>query len=372
MSQIEINHYLVEISPDSPCGDYLEFDPDYQEMERLSKGSPEIQYGESITAPAEEGDWQAVRKKALSLLERTRDVYVAMYLAMAEARLGSLSGVSQSLALIAGLLDRFWDDVHPVKDPEDSYPILRMNALASLNDFERFIKPIRNIPLTASKILPFSLRDYEITVGKIEPVSGESKAKLTEDQLIASFKDSSAESLKRNLQWIEAILASLEVITRITTEKAGAHAAPNLSALTGQLKAMKQVFDKYTEIQTDMTEPEPDSEDPDNERSNEPGVENLSANQVSPDVNAPITMFDSGDGSMPGITSISNREQVREAIDLICGYFEINEPASPIPLLLKRAQGLLEKDFIEILQDLAPDGVNQAANVCGIGNAEQN
>lgn len=372
MSQIEINRYLIEISPDSPCGDYLEYDPDYQEMERLSKGSPEIQYGNSITAPAEEGDWQAVRTKALSLLERTRDVYVAVYLAMAEARLGSLSGVSQALSLIAGLLEKFWDDVHPVNDPEDSYPILRMNALASLNDFERFIKPIRNIPLTASKILPFSLRDYEITVGKIEPVSDEGKAQLTEDQLRASFKDSNEESLQKNLQWIEAILASLERISRITTEKTGTHAAPNLSALTGQMKAMKKVFEKYTEVLTDTAEPQPHSVESENDSRNEPGVENFSASQVSPVENASTTLLDNGDGSMPGITNISNREQVSEAIDLICRYFEINEPASPIPLLLKRAQGLLEKDFIEILKDLAPDGLNQATNVCGMGNIEQN
>lgn len=366
MSQIEINRYLVKISPDSPCGDYLEYDPDYQEMERLSKGSPEIQYGESITAPAEEGDWQAVRKKALLLLDRTRDIYVTVFLAMSEARLGSLYGVSQSLALIEGFLVKFWDNVHPVKDPEDSYPILRMNVLSNLNDYEQFIKAIRNIPLTASKSFPFSLRDYEVVTGKINPVLDEGKEKPTEDQLIASFKDSSEESLKRNLQCIEAIQASLEAISKITTEKVGADAAPNLSELSGQLKEMKQVFTKYAEFQTDRepilapTNPKDHGED-------------LPTNQDGADVVvAPTSLFDHGDSNMPGITSITSREQVSEAVDLICGYFEINEPASPIPLLLKRAQRLLDKDFIEIIQDLAPEGMNQAVNVCGIEDSKQN
>ncbi len=372
MSQIEINRYLEKISSESPCGDYLEYDADYQEMERLSKGSPEIQYGESITA-AEEGDWQAVRKKALSLLERTRDIYVAVYLAMAEVRLANLSGVSQSFSLIAGLLDQFWDDVHPIKDPEDSYPILRMNVLATLNDLERFIKPIRNIPLTASTIFPLSLRAYEITIGKIEPVSADdSETKLTEDQLAASFKDSSEESLKKNLQWIEEILESIESIARVTTEKAGNAAAPNLSALTGQLKAMKKVFDKYADIQTDTSQHQSDPSGIYNENDHKTKTQNSPVNQAGSEVNNQAALHENGDANMAGITGISNREQVSEALDLICAYFEMNEPSSPIPLLLKRAQRLLDKDFLEILQDLAPDGVNQATNICGVENTEQN
>ncbi len=359
---MEISHYLSEISQDSSCGDYLEYDPEYQEMERLSKGSPEIQYGDDITAPAEEGNWQKVKEKALSLLDRTRDIYVTVFLAMAEARLGSFCGVSQALALIEGLLDTFWDEVHPVKDPEDSYPILRMNVLSNLNDYEQFIKPIRNSPLTASKNFPFSLRDYEVFIGKIEPVSDKSQEKLTEQWISASFKDSSEESLIKNVQCIEAIRLSLEGISRITTEKVGAHAAPNFSALNGQLKEMQHVFSKYAEFPREREPVGDQTRDSEGERPSSPDIVDVMGN--------PPPLFDNGDSNMPGITSITSREQVSEAIDLICGYFEINEPASPIPLLLKRAQSLLDKDFIETLRDLAPDGVNQAVNVCGVEESE--
>ncbi len=360
-----IGRYLIEISQDSPCGDYLEYDSDYLEMERLSKGSPEIQYGETVTASAEEGNWHRVKEQALLLLDRTRDIYVTVFWAMSEARLGSLYGVSQALALIEGLLDKFWDDVHPAKDPEDSYPILRMNALSNLNDFEQFIKPIRSIPLTTSKSFSFNLRDYEVVIGKIHPVLDEGKDKPTEEWLIASFKDSSEESLKRNLQCIDSIQASVEAISRITIEKVGAGAAPNLSGLSGQLKEMKQVFAKYADFQTDR-EPILAPANPKDHG------ETLPTNPDGADlVVAPTSLFDYGDSNMPGITRITTREQVSEAIDLICGYFEINEPASPIPLLLKRAQKLLDKDFIEIMQDLAPEGMNQAVNVCGIKDTEQ-
>ena len=46
-------------------------------------------------------------------------------------------------------------------------------------------------------------------------------------------------------------------------------------------------------------------------------------------------------------------------------YYERHEPSSPVPLLLKRAKRLVAKDFMEILRDLAPDGVDQAERISG-------
>ena len=55
-------------------------------------------------------------------------------------------------------------------------------------------------------------------------------------------------------------------------------------------------------------------------------------------------------------------------IDKICAYYERHEPSSPVPLLLMRARRLVDKSFMEILQDLAPEGMGQARQVGGIDN----
>jgi type VI secretion system protein ImpA len=55
-------------------------------------------------------------------------------------------------------------------------------------------------------------------------------------------------------------------------------------------------------------------------------------------------------------------------IDRICAYYERYEPSSPVPLLLQRARRLVDKNFMEILQDLAPEGMSQARQVGGIEN----
>jgi type VI secretion system protein ImpA len=53
-------------------------------------------------------------------------------------------------------------------------------------------------------------------------------------------------------------------------------------------------------------------------------------------------------------------------LDKACEYFHRYEPSSPVPLLLERAKRLMSKDFVEILRDLAPDGIAQFEVVSGI------
>jgi type VI secretion system protein ImpA len=46
-------------------------------------------------------------------------------------------------------------------------------------------------------------------------------------------------------------------------------------------------------------------------------------------------------------------------MDRICEYYEKNEPSSPVPVLIRRAQKLVVADFEAIMRDLAPSGLDQ-------------
>ncbi|MEL6107641.1 MAG: hypothetical protein AAFU85_16505, partial [Planctomycetota bacterium] len=49
----------------------------------------------------------------------------------------------------------------------------------------------------------------------------------------------------------------------------------------------------------------------------------------------------------------------------VCDFYEINEPSSPLPLLIRRAQRLASASFLDILRDVAPDGLIQAEALGG-------
>jgi hypothetical protein len=60
------------------------------------------------------------------------------------------------------------------------------------------------------------------------------------------------------------------------------------------------------------------------------------------------------------------RRDVITMLDTVCRFLEETEPANPAPLLIRRARDLIGKDFLAILQTLAPDGLAQVKNVAGI------
>ena len=63
---------------------------------------------------------------------------------------------------------------------------------------------------------------------------------------------------------------------------------------------------------------------------------------------------------------VRNRNDVEKMLDLIIAYYQKEEPSSPMPFLLRRAKGLVNKDFIEIISELSPGGANEAKSICGI------
>ena len=81
--------------------------------------------------------------------------------------------------------------------------------------------------------------------------------------------------------------------------------------------------------------------------------------QAAPQIHA------GGSGEAARFAPVRSRGEVILLLDLVCEYYERYEPSSPLPMLLQRARGLVDKNFLEILRDLAPDGLTQAQTIVG-------
>ena len=68
----------------------------------------------------------------------------------------------------------------------------------------------------------------------------------------------------------------------------------------------------------------------------------------------------------PGV--INSREDASRALERVCEWIERNEPSNPAPLLIRRAQRLMSKSFIDIIRDLAPDGLREVEKLAGTGS----
>ena len=140
MSVLEVEQLLEPISPDSPCGENLEYDADFGELERAAQGTPEQQFGNTVVE-AQEPDWKDVPRQGPGSSDAPKICGSPSSWPGRLVRLDGLPGFRDALAVLRGLVERFWQDVHPQLDPDDDLdPALRVNALAALCDNRACLK----------------------------------------------------------------------------------------------------------------------------------------------------------------------------------------------------------------------------------------
>jgi type VI secretion system protein ImpA len=62
---------------------------------------------------------------------------------------------------------------------------------------------------------------------------------------------------------------------------------------------------------------------------------------------------------------LRDRSDVERELERVCRWLEQHEPSNPVPLLLRRAQRLMRMNFVEIIQDIASNGLDQVRAVVG-------
>lgn len=341
---LEINRFLAEVSADNVCGDDLQYDSAFIALELAIKGKPEQQMGDTIQE-AEPPNWREVRKNAEELLTRTKDLRVLINLLRALIATDGVSGFSAGLNLLKTLVDQRWDTIHPQLDPDDDNdPTERVNILMSLCDQDTFLRPLQQVPLVESKALGrFSLRDFNIAHGKI-PVSDEAVV-VGSSTIEAAVQDAELESIQRNYDDIVGALECLNGLETLVTDRVGINNAPNFQELRVFLKEARGVLAEWLD-------------------SRGAGVDSIAEDD---DLEMAADGKDTSSRKKSGLSGgINNNQDVLAALKQICEYYKKYEPSSPVPILLERCTRLVGKNFMDVLKDIAPDGMDQASVVMGI------
>ncbi len=338
----DLTALLTEISQDKPCGDYLEYDAAYLELNNNIQGKPEDPItGEKAQPP----NWIEIQKQALAILQQSKDLQIIIYLLRALVNLEGVTGLHDGLNLLMGLLEQYWDPIHPVLDPEDDLdPTTRVNILEELNNFDSFLWPLTKSVLVDSKAVGcYSLRDIHIATEKVELPEGTLKPDIS--VIKAAFLDVSQESLRATHKAIADSIKITQQLETFVSGKVGIENGPDFSSLLTLLKEMRFAVEQYAASRL-------------NESEAESGVEQdgLEETESAASRQAPVRT---------GIAGINNRQDVLKALDAICKYYAECEPSSPVPILLKRAKYLVTSDFLQIVQNLLPDGLSQLEQIKG-------
>lgn len=342
MSIVDVEVLLQDVSTDAPSGPNLEYDAAFLELEKSAVGKPEVQYGTTIV-PAVPPEWKQVKKQALDLLTRTQDLRVVMPLLRSLLGLHAMPGFTDGMRLIASLVDTRWDTIHPELDPDDGNdPTLRINSLAQLTDAATVLRDLRDTAIVMLPSLgPLTLRILEQSTGEAPMPAGQ-KA-LAPESIQAALRAVSPEAMRSALDAVSSALDSVNQVEQSLERHVGNANALNLNPLKRMLRRM-----------TDTLVPHAPPE--------EAAPEQDAVLETAPAANG-------GAGTAPRTPApaheLNTQADVVRMIDRILAYYKRAEPSSPVPLLLERAKRLATMDFLEVIQNLAPDSLAQLNAIRG-------
>lgn len=341
---LDLDELLQSFGEDAPSGEDLTYDSAYSALELASQLGEEKVVGDSVVL-AEEPDYADIIGKAGELLTLTRDLRVAVIMANAALRAEGFPAFEEILAYMRGCLELYWDSVHPQLDAEDDDdPTMRVNAVLGLADRQTVLASLRLAPLTDSRAFGrISLRDILIAAGESEPPAD--MENVPTDQVVsAAFQDTPPETLASLAEAVARSLDHVKAIGAIFDEKVGS-LGPDLSPLQKTLFDIGRQLADHVQIES--------------------AAESDSAGADADIPEAGTAAGATGTAGAAPSGAITSREDVKKALDRINDYYARCEPSSPVPLLLTRARRLVAADFVTIMRDMAPSGVESIARIGG-------
>lgn len=328
---VDLQAWLAPIDGDAPCGEDLEYDPEFMAMERAATPKAEQVMGNE-SMPSEEPDWREVLKMTEALGRRHRDLRTVFHYGRAQLRRNGLVAGLNTIVLSQRMLEEFWDGVHPQLDPDDDNdPTARINVLGSWADSELYLSLLRTTPFVESPMAGrFSLRQLRLAEGDISPREDEDVPSVALIEGAASEMDPAELQSKR--QALQDAIAALGRIESVFQEKANTQ-GPGLQPVIDELNTILDFLTQHGGGE----------------------VGDSGADGAAPAQAGGAT----GTAVATPAGAITTRDEAAKRLDTISSWFEKNEPSSPVPLLLRRAQRLVGKSFIDLVEDTAPDGVDQ-------------
>jgi len=346
---INVEDLLKPVADDKPCGEDFTYHPSFQNLETLSRGKPETQFSQ-----AEDPDWKEVRDGALEVLGQSKHLMAGVILTVSLTKIGGLEGLRDGLATVRGMSEKYWNDLYPKLDPDDNNdPTERINILNNLStggEPYKFTSHVKQIVVCESPAMG------RITLGQIITAKEKATAKPDEEkpkgdtgpdlnQIQAAFRDAGPDAAKATLTLVTETIGHAQGIEGFLDSTIGAGRGVNFDTLDKLLEEMKRAVEPYVEDGAATAEV--------------PAGEEGTAAAGAAAGGRPAR-------GGPGVSgTIQSRADVLKALDLICDYYRNNEPSSPVPLIIQRAQRLVDKDFMEILNDLTPDAVSTLQVITG-------
>lgn len=339
---MDVDALLAPISEERPTGEWLRFDPIYDEIQKLrQEDDPSLPQG-VWQRELKRADWHAMERACIdALTTRTKDLQIAAWLTEAWVRLHGFTGFAAGVRLVTELSRAYWPDVYPALDPES--PESRVAPIAWLT---RLDLPLQSIPLTvgsSEEPTTFGWRHWEdgLRLAKIAVKDAQGAAKAEQHGAVTQAKFLVAMSLTPGSWYValsdelSAAQAAVADLDTVIVEKCGEAHAPSLGTLRDLLQSIQTLIARVLRERIDSGE--------------------LTAPAPPPPMGDEL-MTDTLETTAPGprvaVGSIASRADAYRAMAEASEYLLRTEPHSPVPYLVRRAIAWGNMSLAELLEEL--------------------
>lgn len=335
-----IEQLLEPISAQAPCGQDLRYEREFDQLRELRREDDTTLPTGVWESSIKRGQWLELEKLATGLLlERSKDLMLCAWLGEAWLHRDGLEGLPGSLALVAGLCERYPEDLHPrAEEGDQSWRVIPLEWLA-----RRYSEVLlTRVPLfepRGSEFDGYCLNDWQRLQVQQVLVNDSKTAK-------ASAETARSEQKKLNEQirstplsfWLRgqgSLLLSLQHLQRLEawSDAYLGSQAPGYHALQTVIQALLTLVQEFIAMHP--------------QHPAQPPADPASVQEERPDDDAPPV-----DGAIPATREPASREEAYRQLLMLAEYLARTEPHSPVPYLIRRAVEWGNKPLSELLGEL--------------------
>ncbi|HKS41833.1 MAG TPA: type VI secretion system protein TssA, partial [Blastocatellia bacterium] len=338
-------------SDENPAGENLQYSGVHDEIREARRADDDLEQGD-WKRDLKIADWRQVFTLSTeALTDKTKDLQICAWLAEALVKLHGLSGLRDSLKIMRGLHEQFWDTIYPEIDEGDLDA--RANALAFMD--RQTAIAIKDVQVTSTgNGANFSYTQYEdskqfdipedlsaLSSEQIERIDA-MKAQIAEERRLTTDDWAKAKKATRRAFFEElyALLdecwAEYQSLDQVMDEKFGRQ-TPGLGDLRKTLDVIRSLIGNIVK-EKHISEPYPD--------------------ELEQNISSESDGDESGAGYNTTGTngSIRARQDAFRRLSEVADYFRVTEPHSPVAYLVERAIRWGQMPLESWLEDVIKDG----------------
>ncbi len=338
----------LDVSPQSVYFRLRDARAEARAAERLADNDPAL--GGAMPTP-----WNTVHGLAVEALSlHSKDIEVACWLTECLTRKQGLGGLADGVAVVAGLIGRFWDEgLFPAAEADD--PEARLIAVTGMSGQDRdgsLLQPLRKAVLfTRQDGSPVTFWEFERSK-EVAALGGQAEKAPRAAEGVVPFADLETEArghgrpsllaLGRDVLRAAAAWQSLEQAVARVVE---GDAVPATGRVRNLLESLQRLVGRY--VPDDELAPAEPAEG---------GEDGLAADGPATDAEP-----------RPVLSAPRSRDAMLDDIIRIASAFRESEPNSPLSFTLEEAVRRARLPWPELLRELMPDAAARSAVLTGAG-----